>query len=472
VSEGDIDPRARADDHCEITIGLDEEGELLEATFHATEFQGFARISQGRPLLDMASLVARVFGICPVSHLVASAKACEEVMSLTVPPVAASLRRMMCLAEIVQSHALSFFHLSSPDLLFGVDAGAAGHDLQEVAGAGRQLAGDGVAVRRFGQRIVERLGGKRLGAGWIVPGGVSHPLERELREEILAGVPDALERVRRTLAWYKANLAPWADEASAFADAPSLYMGLVEPDGSAAYSDGDLRVIDGAGNLLADHRDPRPYWEYLVESVDPSSGETATYWSDLGRPEGLYRVGPLARLNVIDQLGTAEADRELQLYRTRLGRLPASSFYYHHARLIEILHCVQQIADIVSDPGILGEQVRAVGEPDRREGVGVSEAPRGTLLHHYRVDENGLVEWADLVNATGQNNPAMNRGVLEVARKFVRGNEMPAGMLNRVEAVIRCFDPCLSSSAYAIGEMPIRLQLVGAEGQVLDELAR
>jgi NAD-reducing hydrogenase large subunit len=472
MSEIIIDPVTRIEGHSRISIQLDEQGQVADAHFHVTQFRGFERISQGRPFHEMPSLMARICGICPVSHLIASAKACEEVMAVSIPPVAVRLRRVMNLAQIVQSHALSFFHLSSPDLLLGFDADAAGRNFFGVAEAAPQLALDGVAMRKFGQQIIERLGGKRVHPGWIVPGGVSRPLAAEQRDEILAGVPDALERIRRTLGWYKANVARWADEASAFANFPTLYMGLVHENGNAGYSDGDMRVVDGNGRLLADHRDPRPYWEYLGEAVEPWSYLKSTYWKEFGYPEGLYRVGPLARLNVVDRLGTPEADDELQLYRDRLGRYPASSFYYHHARLIEILHCIHSIAENLSDPGILDDRVRAVAEPNRPEGVGVSEAPRGTLLHHYRVDENGSVQWANLIIATGHNNLAMNRGVLEVARKYVRGTQIPEGMLNRVEAVIRCFDPCLSCSTHAIGEMPLKLQLLGADGQVLDELAR
>ncbi len=472
MSEIIIDPVTRIEGHSRISIQLDEQGRVVDAHFHVTQFRGFERISQGRPFHEMPSLMARICGICPVSHLIASAKACEEVMAVSIPPVAMNLRRVMNLAQIVQSHALSFFHLSSPDLLLGFDSDAAGRNFFGVAEAAPQLALDGVAMRKFGQQIIERLGGKRIHPGWIVPGGVSHPLEPEQRDEILAGVPEALERIRRTLTWYKANVARWADEAAVFANFPTLYMGLVHDNGDIAYSDGDLRVVDGAGKILADRIDPRPYWEYLGESVEPWSYLKSTYWKDLGYPNGLYRVGPLARLNVIDQFGAPEADDELQQYRDRLGRYPASSFYYHHARLIEILHCIHSIKQLLSDPGFHDDRVRAVAEPNRSEGVGVSEAPRGTLLHHYRVDEHGSVQWANLVIATGHNNLAMNRGVLEVARKYVHGTEIPEGMLNRVEAVIRCFDPCLSCSTHAIGEMPLRIQLLGADGQILDELAR
>jgi len=240
MSEIIIDPVTRIEGHSRISIQLDEQGQVVDAHFHVTQFRGFERICQGRPFHEMPSLMARICGICPVSHLIASAKACEEVMAVSIPPVAVRLRRVMNLAQIVQSHALSFFHLSSPDLLLGFDADAAGRNFFGVAEAAPQLALDGVAMRKFGQQIIERLGGKRVHPGWIVPGGVSRPLAAEQRDEILAGVPDALERIRRTLGWYKANVARWVDEASAFANFPTLYMGLVHENGNIGYSDGDM----------------------------------------------------------------------------------------------------------------------------------------------------------------------------------------------------------------------------------------
>ncbi len=438
-----------------------------------TQFRGFERISQGRPFHEMPSLMARICGICPVSHLIASAKACDEILGVAIPPVAVRLRRVMNLAQIVQSHALSFFHLSSPDLLLGFDADPAGRNFLGVAEAA-PAAGPrrrGTAQVRPADHRAPRRQAHPPGMG-RARRGQPPPRKPNSATRSSPAYPRPWSGSGRTLAWYKANVAGWADEAAVFANFPSLYMGLVHDDGSIGYSDGDLRVIDGAGRHLADRRDPKPYWDYLGESVEPWSYLKSTYWKDLGYPEGLYRVGPLARLNVIDQFGTPEADDELGQYRERLGRYPASSFYYHHARLLEILDCIHSIAANLSDPGILDRRVRAVAQPNRAEGVGVSEAPRGTLLHHYRVDENGLVEWANLIIATGHNNLAMNRGVLEVARRYVHGTEIPEGMLNRVEAVIRCFDPCLSCSTHAIGEMPLELQLLGPEGQVLDELAR
>jgi NAD-reducing hydrogenase large subunit len=467
-----IDPVTRIEGHSKITLHLDDRGEVAGARFHVTQFRGFERICEGRPLQEMPSLMARICGICPVSHLMASAKACDEILAVEPPEVALKLRRVMNLAQIVQSHALSFFHLSSPDLLFGFDGPSDRRHLFGVAEVNPQLARDGIALRRFGQQIIERLGGRRIHPAWVVAGGVSRPLEPDQRDDILASIDDARAATRRTLEWYKHRLADWADEAAVYGDFPSLYMGLVHENGDVAYSDGLLRVVDGSGNRVADDIEPRPYWDYVGEAVEPWSYLKSTYWKELGYPDGMYRVGPLARLNVIDQLGTEEADVELLEYRDRLGRHPSSSFHYHYARLIEVVHCIEMIRRLLESSDILERRVRAEADVNRTEGVGVAEAPRGTLMHHYRVDDDGIVTWVNLVIATGHNNLAMNRGLLQVARHYVHGERLDPSILNRVESVIRCFDPCLSCSTHAIGSMPVRLQLLTVDGKVVDELSR
>jgi NAD-reducing hydrogenase large subunit len=466
-----IEPITRIEGHSKITLQLDEDGSVADAHFHVTQFRGFERICQGRPMRELPAIMARICGICPVSHLMASAKACDGLLAVDPPDVALDLRRIMNLAQIVQSHSLSFFHLSSPDLLFGFDSDPARRNLIGVAADNPQLARDGIALRRFGQQIIERLGGKRIHPAWVVPGGVSRPLAADQRDDILASIPEAEEAVRRTLQWYKSSLTGWAEEASVYGEFPSLYMGLVHETGNAAYSDGLLRVVDGDGNRLADDIDPRPYWDYLGEATEPWSYLKSAYWKELGYPDGIYRVGPLARLNVVDQLGSDEADAELGEYRERLGRFPSSSFHYHYARLIEVLHCIHMIRRILQEPYILDQRVQADAEVNRNEGVGVAEAPRGTLMHHYRVDDDGVVQWVNLVIATGHNNLAMNRSVLQVAREYVRGDQLEEGMLNRVESVIRCYDPCLSCSSHALGQMPLRVELRAPDGTLVDELA-
>ena len=467
-----IDPVTRIEGHSKITIHLDDQGEVVDAQFHVTQFRGFERIVQGRPVHEMPSIMSRICGICPVSHLIASAKACDQILEVEPPPTGADLRRVMNLAQIVQSNALSFFHLSSPDLLFGFDEDPARRNIIGVAQADPQLARDGIGLRRFGQQIIEWLGGKRIHPGWVVPGGVDTPLSAQTRDRILSTVPEAIAAIERALAWYKSSMVRWEDEAAAFGDFPTAYMGLVDQDGNVDHYGGWLRVLDANGNMLADRIDPTSYTDYLGEAVEPWTYLKSTYWKTLGYPAGVYRVGPLARVIVAGQMGTRRADIELDVFRRRLGRVPSSSFHYHYARLIDTLCAAERIEDLLRGPDILLPRVRSLAGINSNEGIGVSEAPRGTLLHHYRVDDDGIVQWANLVIATGHNNLAMNRSVLQVAKRYVKSAQLAEPMLNRVEAVIRCYDPCLSCSTHALGQMALHLQLVDPTGAVLDEIVR
>jgi NAD-reducing hydrogenase large subunit len=467
-----IDPVTRIEGHAKITIQLDDQGQVADAHFHVTQFRGFERICQGRPVHELPSLMARICGICPVSHLIASAKACDQILAVDPPPTAVDLRRIMNLAQVVQSHALSFFHLSSPDLLFGFDAEAGGRHLFGVLRANPQLARDGVGLRRFGQQVIEAIGGKRIHPAGVVPGGMAAPLDPETRDQILAALPEAMAASGRALDWYAGTVQRYEEEVARFGAFGSAFMGLVRPDGAVEHYDGALRVVGPDGAVLAERADPRPYWEYLGEAVEPWTYLKSAYWKDLGYPDGVYRVGPLARLNVADKMGTPRADAELERFRERLGRTPVSSFHYHQARLIEILGCLERLEELLGDADICSPRVRSVAGINREEGIGVAEAPRGTLLHHYRVDGDGIVQWANLVIATGHNNLAMNRSVAQVASHYVKADRLTEPMLNRVEAVIRCYDPCLSCSTHAVGQMPLHLQLRGPDGRLLDERKR
>jgi NAD-reducing hydrogenase large subunit len=231
-------------------------------------------------------------------------------------------------------------------------------------------------------------------------------------------------------------------------------------------------VVDADGHFLADKIDPKTFNDYIGEAVEPWSYLKTTYWKPMGYPDGIYRVGPLARLNVAEKTGTPRADEELEKFRWRVGRIAGSSFHYHYARLIDTLHAIEKIEQLLRGPGILDKHTKATAGINRNEGIGVSEAPRGTLMHHYRVDDDGLVEWANLVIATGHNNAAMNRAVLQVARKYVKADKLEESMLNRVEAVIRCYDPCLSCSTHALGQMALQVQLLSPDGSVLSEIRR
>lgn len=464
-----IDPVTRIEGHAKITLHLNDDGYVEDAQFHVTQLRGFEKFCEGRPFQEMPSLMARICGICPVSHLMASAKACDALLAVTIPPTAAKLRRIMNMAQIAQSHALSFFYLSSPDLLLGMDADPAQRNIFGVHQTYPTLAKDGVRLRQIGQQIIEILGGKRIHPAWVVPGGVSEPLTAEKRDQILVMVPDGVAIAQRTLDWFKESLDKYAEEIKTFANFPTLFMGLVSDNGGLELYDGMLRIMDADGRPVTDDFPPEDYQDYIGEAVEPYSYLKSPFYKPLGYPDGIYRVGPLARLNIVDCCGTPLADEAFaEFHRLDHG----SSFHYHFARLVEMLYCFEAIDQLLNDSDILSPHVRAHAFPNNDEGIGVSEAPRGTLMHHYRIDRNGLMTHADLIIATGHNNLAMNRGVLQVAQHFVKGRQLSEGMLNRVEAVIRAYDPCLSCSTHAIGKMPLQIQLLEPDGTLVSELRR
>jgi NAD-reducing hydrogenase large subunit len=467
-----LSPVSRIEGHAKITLHLNDDGRVDGAQFHVTQFRGFEKLCEGRPFSEMPSLMARICGICPVSHLVASAKACDAILATRIPDTAVNLRRILNLAQLIQSHALSFFHLSSPDFLLGMDGDPARRNLFGIAETHPQIARDGIRMRQFGQQIIEWLAGKRIHPAWVVPGGVSEPLSTANRNRILDAIPEAMTIAQRTLDWFKSVMDGFREEIRSFGNFPSLFLGLVDEEGSLEHYHGALRLVDSSGRIVADKLDPVLYEDYIGEAVEPWSYLKSPYYKPAGYPDGIYRVGPLARLNLADRCGTHHADQEWAEFRQLDRGAILSSFYYHYARLIEVLHAVERIEQLLNEPDILDRHVRAFAGANNREGVGVAEAPRGTLIHHYKVDEQGLITWANLIIATGHNNLAMNRGILQAAKRFVDGTKLQEGMLNRVEAVIRAYDPCLSCSTHAAGRMALNIQLLAPQGEVLDELRR
>jgi len=467
-----IDPVTRLEGHGKITIYLDDMGEVENAQFHVTQVRGFEKFCEGRPYYEMPSLTARICGICPVSHLLASAKACEAIMSVRIPYTAAQLRRMLNLAQMVQSHALSFFHLSSPDLLLGMDSDPVKRNIFGVAGVRPDLGLAGIGLRRFGQHIIELLGTKRIHTGWVVPGGVTEPLTLAHRDEMLAMLPEAYANLEKALQAYKQIANTFKPEIEVFANFPTNYLGLINEDESIEFTDGALRLIDPKGATIEDGMNATRFTEVIGEAVENYSYTKFVYYKPLGYPEGSYRVGPLARLNIVKSMGTPRAEKELAEFKQISAGPVESSFHYHHARLVEAMYGIEKIEQILNDPQILDKHVRATAGVNRLDGAGQIEAPRGTLNHHYKVNENGQITWASLVVATGHNNNAMNRGVLQAARRYVKDGKFSEGALNRVEAVIRTFDPCLSCSTHAFGQMPLEMTLVSPDGKVRDRVAR
>lgn len=467
-----IDPVTRIEGHSKITLHLDDQGRVEDARFHVTQFRGFEKFCEGRPFYEMPSLMARICGICPVSHLIASAKACDQLLAVRIPPTAEKLRRIFGLAQVLQSHALSFFHLSSPDLVLGMDADPEKRHLFGVAEKNPEIARNGIRLRQFGQQIIERLGGKRIHPAWVVPGGVSEPLTQQHRDAILADIPEALKIVEHTLDWFKSIREKFREEIAAFGNFPTLFMAIIKPDGGLTFYDGGVTIVDASGHTVASALDPARYADYIGEKVESWSYLKSTYYKPKGYTDGIYRVGPLARLNVAVRCGTTRADQELAEFHELQRTAVLSSFHYHYARLIEAMYCVERLEQVLNDPEILSKHVRSFAKPNCLEGVGACEAPRGTLFHHYKINEQGLIVWANLVIATGHNNLAMNRSILQVAKHFVAADRLTQGMLNRVEAVIRSYDPCLSCSTHAAGDMALHIQLLSSRGEVVDEVRR
>jgi NAD-reducing hydrogenase large subunit len=468
-----IDPVTRIEGHAKISIFLDDDGNVSDAEFHVVEFRGFEKFCEGRPYSEMPGITPRICGICPVSHLLASAKAGDAIMAVNIPPAADKLRRLMNLGQMIQSHALSFFHLSAPDFLLGWDTPQSKRNIFGLIASNADLARAGIRLRQFGQEIIQVLGGQKIHPAWAVPGGVRSALTEAGRTRIRAWLPEAYATTKIAFDLFKKTLESHKAEIQIFGNFPSLFMGLVDPDGNWEHHGGKLRFMDSSGSIIADQVDPQKYADFIGESVQSSSYLKSPYYTPLGFPDGMYRVGPLARLNVAEQMGTPKADAELKKFK-KFGRKGAvtSSFLYHYARLIEILASLERVEAYMDDPELLSDELRADAGINSLRGVGVSEAPRGTLFHDYTVDRDGLLRKVNLIVATGQNNLAMNRTVAQIARHYVHGNDIPEPMLNRIEHGIRCYDPCLSCSTHAVGQMPLQVQFISPDGTVKKEMIR
>jgi NAD-reducing hydrogenase large subunit len=469
-----ISPITRIEGHAKVTIHLGKDDAVKDARFHVVDFRGFEKFCEGRPYYEMPSITSRSCGICPVSHLLASAKACDEIVGVNPPKTAILLRRLIHMGQMIQSHALNFFHLSAPDLLLGMDSDPAERNIFGLIAKQPEVAMQGIKLRKFGQEIIEQVAGKRIhSSDWIQPGGVQWPLPKKKADYLLSNLPEALDITLKTLSMFKDRLQGLDEEVQNFGNFPSYYMGLVTATGGLEMYDGNIRIVDQDGKIVVDQLDPAKYQEYIGEAVEPWSYMKFPYYKPLGYPDGVYRVGPLARLNVASHCGTPLADEELEEFK-KLGKngVVQSTFMYHYARLIEVLTCIETAKNLLENPDILSERVQAKAFVNNYEGIGVAEAPRGTLIHHYKVDPNGMIRWCNMIIATEHNNLAYNKAVTQVAKKYVKAKQLQEGMLNRVEAVIRAFDPCLSCATHAVGQMPLEVQLIDAEGKIIDRKIR
>lgn len=472
----EINPVTRIEGHGKVTIKLDEKGNVSQAHFNVTQFRGFEKFCEGRVFWEMPVITPRTCGICPVSHHLAAAKACDAILGVKITPPAAKLRELLHMGQYIQSHALSFFHLSSPDLIFGFDSDPATRNVLGLAAVSPDIARKAVMLRAFGQTVIQKLTGKRIHPNWAIAGGVNAALARSDRDELRRGIEETFSTIKAGLSLVKDYYAKHAEVTSSFANFDSGYMGLVDGQGGGQLElyDGNLRLRDRKGIILEDAYDPACYLDLIEERVEDWSYLKSPYYKKQGYPGGMYRVGPLARLNVADSISTPMANHELESFRAFGDNSPvAGTMYYHLARLIELLYAAERARDLLDDPEICSTDILVASNRLNEEGIGVVEAPRGTLIHHYWVDATGKIMRVNLIVATGHNNAAMSRSVYEVAKQYIHEGVVTEGILNRVEAAIRCYDPCLSCSTHTLpGQMPLALDIHAMNGTLIRRIER
>jgi len=469
----EINPVTRVEGHGKVILKVSDNGKLEDARLHIIEFRGFEKFVQGRPFWEMPVLAQRLCGICPVSHHLAAAKTCDMLVGATVPVAADKIRRLMHYGQMLQSHALHFFHLCSADFLLGFDSNPALRNVIGVAMAHPELALKAIKLRKHGQEIIKATGGKKIHPTGAIPGGMNAPVKAEDRDrlgnEIATIVQWSEESVNLCLDFYQKNKPLF--ESFAVFDSP--YMGSVGPKGELELYHGRLRGVDASGKKVFDQVPCAHYLDEIAEAVEDWSYMKFPYFRKLGYPDGCYRVGPLARFNVADSIPTPKAQQFFTVFKKLGGGKPiGGSLFYHFARLVEMLHAAEVIQKLLKDDDIQGEDLVNRGAM-QQEGIGIIEAPRGTLIHHYRIDKDGLLTKVNLIVATTQNNTGMNNAVKSIATSFIKpGIEITEGILNRIEAGIRCYDPCLSCATHALGQMPLVVDIVDGAGTLLKRLTR
>ena len=469
-----IEPVTRVEGHGKVTIHLNEAGEVVQSRLHIVEFRGFERFMQGRPFWELPVAVQRLCGICPVSHHLAASKAVDAFVGGRPTPTAEKMRRLMHYGQVFQSHALHFFHLCSPDLLFGFDAQVAKRNVFGVAAEFPDLAKQGILMRKWGQEIIKATAGKKVHGTGAIPGGINKNLSLAERDALLADLEQMKAWARGALEIAKDYTLEHVEVAKVFGTFPSSHMCLVREDGALDLYDGLLRAVDAEGEVVFDGVDNQRYSDYILEGVKSWSYMKFPFIRSIGPEDGWYRVGPLARINACTYIDTPEAEEARKDFLAVTdGKPNPMSLAYHWTRMIEVLHAAEKIEELLHDPDLQGTDLVDTSGERKLESVGIIEAPRGTLFHHYRIHEDDTVAMANLIVSTTSNNEPMNRAVRLVAERYLGGRpEITEGMLNHVEVAIRAYDPCLSCATHAMGKMPLVVELYDHEDALVDRRSK
>jgi NAD-reducing hydrogenase large subunit len=468
-----IEPLTRVEGHGKVTLLQDENLKIRQARLHISEFRGFEKFIQGRPYWELPVLVQRLCGICPVSHHLAAAKACDMIVGASeLTPTAEKIRRLMHYGQTLQSHALHFFHLCSPDLLFGFDDEVRHRNIVGVIEDSPEIAKQGVLLRKYGQEVIRVTAGKRIHGTGAIPGGINKSLDKDEIEYLQRDIKQVIGWAQEAVGLIKRIFFEHYDYHMAFASIDSNMLSMISKDGAFEIYHGGLRANDSKGKTIFDHADYRQYGDYIREGVKSWSYMKFPFITSIGQDEGWYRVGPLARVNNCDFFSTPLAEKEREEFvAIGNGQPVQSTLAYHWARLIELLHCSEAIAALLDDSDLSGKELVNKGEM-QSSGTGVIEAPRGTLFHHYEINDDGIVEKASLIVSTTNNNQAINESIRKVANQYLDGKQLSEALLNQVEVAVRAYDPCLSCATHAMGKMPLEINLVNAKNELLDRLEK
>jgi NAD-reducing hydrogenase large subunit len=453
-----VAPVTRVEGHGKVHITLDDQGNVADTVFSVGEFRGFEQFCEGRLLWDMPTLTSRICGVCPVSHHLASVKACENLLGVEPPPAAQKQRELLHMGQTIHSHALHFFYFAMPDFLFKDDTHNTQRSIFGLLQNSKSVAANAIAIRKTGQDIVDIVGGGRLHPAACLPGGMSKELTNQERSAMYKSVVSAIKLIGSGIKMIKELYAKNNESFVQFAAFPSMYMGMVRDDGLELY-EGPIRMIDEAGETVCEFAAER-YEEYIEERTESTSWTKFPYFRERGYPDGIYRVAPMARLNIAKSIGTPQADAELQELKQIAGGRPLeSSLFFHYARVIELLYAAERAKELLADQEILSHETRIPVQRAGGEGVGAIEAPRGTLFHHYKANDDGKITSAEFIVATAHNNLAMNKAVRQVSETVVVDGKIAEKDFNKFEMAIRCYDPCLSCSTHAHGKMPLDIEI-------------
>lgn len=481
-----IDPITRLEGHGKISIFLNDQGEVEKAFFQVPELRGFEKFCQGRPVEELPNIVNRICGVCPAAHHMASSKAADAVYGLDIPSTAKKLRELFYMAHFIHSHLLHFYFLAAPDFVVGPMASPAQRNiLGVVSKVGLEIAGEVIKHRSYGQKIQEIISKKATHPCWSLPGGVSIGLSEDNRKKIQEMGESCLDFSKKTLSIFEDVVLKNKEYVDLILSDPYKLvihnMGLVDKNNKVNFYEGQIRIVDAAGKELYKFA-PADYLEYIAEHVEPWSYLKFPFlkkigWNgfDGGSGSGIYRVAPLARLNAADGMATPLAQAEYERMFETLGGKPINStLAMHWARLVELIYAAERLNELIADPEITGDNFKMRVDGVADEGVGVVEAPRGTLIHHYKTDEKGIVEKLNIIVGTTNNHAAICMSIRNAARGVIKkGVEPDQAILNLIEMAFRAYDPCFSCATHSLpGMMPLVVDIRDKEGNIIKKISK